>query len=503
MPIYNPGLSGGGGGGTGDVSGPSVSINNNVAIFDGTTGKLIKDSGSSLSDKLNTSGGTLTGPLSAPRINSNRQNSGVITVVSAGGTTILTASSPANVLITGTLTQNVRLPDATTLQVGDQFKLTFLTTTTSSCGIQLSDGSNLSTFLIFGYYEVTYVVTNVSTQNGSWAYLKGASTGSVSSFGVARDSSGGINATSLKVTGDVNAATGMISGFNGNFASSIYTGNVTNAILTLSYSSTLAPSLISTQQYRLTLTGDVTTFDNPSQLFVGNRCLVEVVQDATGNRSITNWGWLYHFPKGMPSLTPTGGASDMLEIRVVNYNSTSATISIATPAVITQNNHGFGFGDRVRFSTNGTLPTGLAINTTYFVNPTGANTYNVATSMANLRAATYVATSGSQTGTHTATGGKITVFSHTEKTSITETLSANKTLFAYSQRYQFLNPGAVARTLDLPVPELDMMFILKNTGTQGTAITVRTNAGVAISNGIVPNGITMAFYYDGSNWQIL
>lgn len=39
----------GGGGGSGDVVGPGSSINNNVVFFDGVTGKLIKDSGLSLS----------------------------------------------------------------------------------------------------------------------------------------------------------------------------------------------------------------------------------------------------------------------------------------------------------------------------------------------------------------------------------------------------------------------------------------------------------------------
>lgn len=35
----------GGGGGTGDVVGPAVAVNNDIALFDGVTGKLIKDSG--------------------------------------------------------------------------------------------------------------------------------------------------------------------------------------------------------------------------------------------------------------------------------------------------------------------------------------------------------------------------------------------------------------------------------------------------------------------------
>lgn len=37
--------SGGGGGGTGDVVGPAGATNNHVALFDGATGKLIKDGG--------------------------------------------------------------------------------------------------------------------------------------------------------------------------------------------------------------------------------------------------------------------------------------------------------------------------------------------------------------------------------------------------------------------------------------------------------------------------
>jgi hypothetical protein len=41
----------------GDVVGPSSSVNNNIALFDGTTGKLIKDSGILLSAKLDVAAG--------------------------------------------------------------------------------------------------------------------------------------------------------------------------------------------------------------------------------------------------------------------------------------------------------------------------------------------------------------------------------------------------------------------------------------------------------------
>jgi hypothetical protein len=38
------------GGGSGDVSGPSSALDNDLVLFDGTTGKLIKDSGKTISD---------------------------------------------------------------------------------------------------------------------------------------------------------------------------------------------------------------------------------------------------------------------------------------------------------------------------------------------------------------------------------------------------------------------------------------------------------------------
>ena len=42
--------SGGGGGGSGDVVGPASSADRNITIFDGATGKLVKDSGVAMDD---------------------------------------------------------------------------------------------------------------------------------------------------------------------------------------------------------------------------------------------------------------------------------------------------------------------------------------------------------------------------------------------------------------------------------------------------------------------
>ena len=86
-----------------------------------------------------------------------------------------------------------------------------------------------------------------------------------------------------------------------------------------------------------------------------------------------------------------------------NYNAT-VTMTIATPCVVTWNAHGLNEGDPIVFTTSGALPTGITAGTTYFVGRSpGTNSFNVSTSRANAAAGTFVATSGSQSGTHTAT----------------------------------------------------------------------------------------------------
>jgi hypothetical protein len=72
------------------------------------------------------------------------------------------------------------------------------------------------------------------------------------------------------------------------------------------------------------------------------------------------------------------------------------TLTIANPCVFTFNSHGQANGQRLMLRTTGTLPTGLAINTVYYVVNTATNTFQL--SLTSGGAA--IATSGSQTGTH-------------------------------------------------------------------------------------------------------
>ncbi len=88
-----------GGGGSGDVVGPASSTNNHVALFDGTTGKLLKDSGLTLS-------GTNTGDQDLSSL--ERIVSGVV----ASGTNTYTATYSPTIAYTDGLKLIVRFTNA-------------------------------------------------------------------------------------------------------------------------------------------------------------------------------------------------------------------------------------------------------------------------------------------------------------------------------------------------------------------------------------------------------
>lgn len=85
----------------------------------------------------------------------------------------------------------------------------------------------------------------------------------------------------------------------------------------------------------------------------------------------------------------------------------AVTITIAAPAVITDTGHSIIGACPVVFTTSGALPTGITASTTYWVVPSSvtANTYQIATTVANALAGTSITTTGSQSGTQTRTSG--------------------------------------------------------------------------------------------------
>lgn len=76
-----------------------------------------------------------------------------------------------------------------------------------------------------------------------------------------------------------------------------------------------------------------------------------------------------------------------------------ATVTIATPGVVSFTAHGLVVNDTIQFTTTGALPTGLAVATDYYVITSGfgANSFQIALTQGGAA----INTSGSQSGVHT------------------------------------------------------------------------------------------------------
>ncbi len=84
-----------------------------------------------------------------------------------------------------------------------------------------------------------------------------------------------------------------------------------------------------------------------------------------------------------------------------NLTSGTVTMTIASPAVVTQVAHGLKAGSPVSFSTTGALPTGVTANTTYYVIAAGltADAFQFSATVGG----TAINSSGGQSGVHTLT----------------------------------------------------------------------------------------------------
>jgi hypothetical protein len=82
----------------------------------------------------------------------------------------------------------------------------------------------------------------------------------------------------------------------------------------------------------------------------------------------------------------------------VKLNQRTATITIASPAVVSLATHGFAANTAIRFQSTGALPTGLTIGPTYYVSATGlaAGTFQVSLTPGGAS----INTTGTQSGVH-------------------------------------------------------------------------------------------------------
>lgn len=180
------------------------------------------------------------------------------------------------------------------------------------------------------------------------------------------------------------------------------------AFVTLTDASTVAVDSSLANNFNLTLGGS-RTLGVPTNMVAGRSGVISVRQDITGSRTLA-YAWVYVFVGGTAPTLSTGKlVFDQLNYMINNYATSSVTVTIATPGVMTWTAHGLVSGQRIQLTTTGALPTGLAINTTYWITVINANTFNLSSSLANAQAATLIATSGSQSGVHTAVACSITL----------------------------------------------------------------------------------------------
>ncbi|BBL70322.1 phage tail protein [Methylogaea oryzae] len=92
-------------------------------------------------------------------------------------------------------------------------------------------------------------------------------------------------------------------------------------------------------------------------------------------------------------------AASYAQLFAALVKSAAVTISVASPGVVTWTGHNLGGNYPVKFSTTGALPTGLAVNTVYYVVPASitANTFQVSATPGGAA----INTSGTQAGAHT------------------------------------------------------------------------------------------------------
>lgn len=157
-------ISGGGGGGSGDVVGPASAVDNSIAVFDSTTGKIIKDGDALIATTPTTS--TVVKRDNNANIYANNYFANLTSTVSAGGTTVLTVASSRVQRLTGSSTQTFQLPDATTLPLSSIFEFD----NNSSSSLVITNAGAATQYTIPAGGAVLCFLTANGTANGTWDF---------------------------------------------------------------------------------------------------------------------------------------------------------------------------------------------------------------------------------------------------------------------------------------------------------------------------------------------
>jgi hypothetical protein len=237
------------------------------------------------------------------------------TIATAAGTTTLTNASPLATVFTGTTTQTVVLPDATTLTTGWAFHIS--NQSTGAVTIQTNGGATL--WIVAGGSDLDVECTSIGTAAGTWEidYRVGNSaSGKRSVFNNSFTFNGTDNTTFTFPTTDQTLV--------GTTATQTLTNKrITKRVTTVASNATWAPSGDNDDMYTVTAQAvNVTTISSPGGTPTeGQELLLRVKDDGTA-RAISGWNAIYRAGTNLafPTTTTLG---KVMYIKFI-YNSTDA-----------------------------------------------------------------------------------------------------------------------------------------------------------------------------------
>lgn len=306
----------------------------------------------------------------------------------ATNTLALTSISPYHTILSGSSTTwTVSLPDATTLTVGQTFKIS---TDANTAAVALVYGYGFPGWPIVDFFQgATYVFTCVSTTANpssdatiglTWKYARVDFSGATGTGDIAVLSASP-QITSPRFT-STNIATAESYSNTGTYIGSTVSPFMpTGAVMP--FAGTYVPAGW--------VLCDGTAYNGTNASYGTLWTAIGTTYGGTGQSSFNVPDLRGRIPVGQSVPTAALG---------------TFTVTVAAPGVLTVagSPHNLAAGQQVYLTTTGALPTGLAANTIYYVT-TGAATPNgttlqLSSTFANAMAGTAITTSGTQSGVH-------------------------------------------------------------------------------------------------------